>query len=185
MVSHVSIIHGLGCLTSVIWPFTLTAFTFECLYSANVSHFKDGWAVNFVLCVKLVVIEFPIGSNLHKTSMTQKLRQWRWMVRSLKLCNQEHRQYWDGWPFEIYIFSSVLLILLNSLNQSKEIIQKPGYLCVLTSITRLLELFSFLTYESSSMGACWFSDIFFRSVNDWANENSSAKAMTTKQSGKW
>ena len=35
MVAHLSIIHGLGCLTSVIWPFTLTALIVaSCLYCA-------------------------------------------------------------------------------------------------------------------------------------------------------
>ena len=49
--------HGLGCLTSVIWPFILTCLTF-CLYYANVSHFKDGWAVNFGVYDK-EIIWFP------------------------------------------------------------------------------------------------------------------------------
>ena len=35
-----SLIHVLGCLTSVIWPFTLTVAL--CLYCANVSHFQVG-----------------------------------------------------------------------------------------------------------------------------------------------
>ena len=49
MVTHLCTVHGLDYLTSVIWPFTLTAYTFgSCLYCANVSHYMDGWAVNFV-----------------------------------------------------------------------------------------------------------------------------------------
>ena len=45
---HLSIILHLDCLNSVIWPFILTAFTLgSCLYCANISHYKDGWAVNF------------------------------------------------------------------------------------------------------------------------------------------
>ena len=50
MVTHlsISIILNADCLTSVKWPFTLTALTFgSCLHCANVSYFKDGWAVNF------------------------------------------------------------------------------------------------------------------------------------------
>ena len=39
---------NLDCLSSLIWPFNLTALSFElCMYCANVSHYKDGWAVNF------------------------------------------------------------------------------------------------------------------------------------------
>ena len=58
MITHLSIVHGLGCLTSVIWPFTLTALTFESrLCCANISHFKDGWAVTIgFFFVKLVVL---------------------------------------------------------------------------------------------------------------------------------
>ena len=49
MVTHLRIRLVLMCLTSVICPFTLTAFTFgSCfLYCLHVSHNKDGWAVNF------------------------------------------------------------------------------------------------------------------------------------------
>ena len=48
MVTQISINHGHGCLTSVIWSFTLTAFPFgPCLHYANVSHFKDGLTGNF------------------------------------------------------------------------------------------------------------------------------------------
>ena len=48
MVTHLSTIIGLDCLNSLILPFTLTASTFGwCLYCANVSLYKDGWAVNF------------------------------------------------------------------------------------------------------------------------------------------
>ena len=48
MVTHHRFRLFLGCLTSEIGPFTLIALTFgSCLYCANVSHYKDGWAVNF------------------------------------------------------------------------------------------------------------------------------------------
>ena len=49
MVTHPIIYQANYCfLTSVIWPFTLTSLTFgSCLYCANVSHYKDGQAVNF------------------------------------------------------------------------------------------------------------------------------------------
>ena len=44
---------ALSCLTSVIWPFTLTAFTFgSCLYCANVTSYKGGWAVTLTFCTK-------------------------------------------------------------------------------------------------------------------------------------
>ena len=46
--------------------------------------------------------------NIWCTNISQKL----WMVRSLKLSNQDHGQYWDGWT--IGPFPSVLLSLLNS-----------------------------------------------------------------------
>ena len=47
MVTHLGNILGLDSLTSVNWPFTLSAFTFgSCLYCANVSYCKDGWTVN-------------------------------------------------------------------------------------------------------------------------------------------
>ena len=45
MIIHLSIILGLDCLTSVIWLFTFTAFSFGS-YFTNVSHFKDGRVVN-------------------------------------------------------------------------------------------------------------------------------------------
>ena len=32
IVTHLCIVHGPGCLTSVIWPFTLTALTFVPYY---------------------------------------------------------------------------------------------------------------------------------------------------------
>ena len=49
MVTHLSIVQAHSCLTLVIWPFTLTTLTFaSCCYCTNVSHFKDGRAVNFV-----------------------------------------------------------------------------------------------------------------------------------------
>ena len=39
MVTHLSIVHGLDCLTSVIWPFTLTALTFGlCWKCADLMH---------------------------------------------------------------------------------------------------------------------------------------------------
>ena len=48
MATHHSITLNAECLTSVKWPFTLTALTFgPCLHFANISYFKDGWAVNF------------------------------------------------------------------------------------------------------------------------------------------
>ena len=48
MVTHHGIRLVLGCLTSVICPFTLTVLTFgSWLYCANVSPYKDEWAVNF------------------------------------------------------------------------------------------------------------------------------------------
>ena len=48
MVTYLSISLNAGCLTSVKWPFTLTALTFgSCLHCTNVIYFKDGWAVNF------------------------------------------------------------------------------------------------------------------------------------------
>ena len=48
MVTHISIILNADCLTSVILPISLTALTFgSCLDCANISYFKDGWAVNF------------------------------------------------------------------------------------------------------------------------------------------
>ena len=48
MVTQISINHRLYCLTLVIWPFTITAFTFRsCFCCTNVSNFKDGSAVNF------------------------------------------------------------------------------------------------------------------------------------------
>ena len=67
MVKHInlqmiSILHGLGCLTSGIWPFTLHSHRLH-LYWTNFSHFKDRWAVNFLNT-----------SVMHNTSMIQKLR---------------------------------------------------------------------------------------------------------------
>ena len=58
-VTHLVIKHASGCLTSVIWPFILTAFTFRsCLHCVKVSQYKDGWAVDFVLFHK-GIIRFP------------------------------------------------------------------------------------------------------------------------------
>ena len=46
----------LSCLTSVIWLFTLSSFTFvSCLYYPNASHYKDGWAVNFNFFIKGII----------------------------------------------------------------------------------------------------------------------------------
>ena len=88
MVTHLSINHGLRCLTSVIWQFTITAFTFgACCKNANVSHFQDGWAVNFG------GVGFSTNLNasiMHNTKKSQQWGQWGWMVRTLKLSNQDH-----------------------------------------------------------------------------------------------
>ena len=49
MVTHHSINHGLGCLTSVIWQFTLTALiVHSCLYCAQLRHLNWGSHYPFV-----------------------------------------------------------------------------------------------------------------------------------------
>ena len=49
MVTHINTNHGLGYLTSVIWPFTLTALTVEsCLYYAQLRHLTWGFYYPFV-----------------------------------------------------------------------------------------------------------------------------------------
>ena len=62
MVTHLNIILNVDCLTSVKWPFTLAALTSgSCLYCANVSYFKDGWAVNLNASIK--------AQHKHETTM--------------------------------------------------------------------------------------------------------------------
>ena len=47
MVTHLSTVQTHGCLTVLIWPLSLTAFTFGlCLGGANWSHLKDKWGAN-------------------------------------------------------------------------------------------------------------------------------------------
>ena len=81
MVTHLNILLGPYCLTSLIWPFTLTAFTFgSCLYCANVSYFKDGWAVNFVFFSQMDNKTPQLNASvMHNTS--EQRGQWGWMVR--------------------------------------------------------------------------------------------------------
>ena len=81
MVTHLNIVQAHGCLTSVIWPFFLTALA-HAWYCANASHFKDGGAAANkgmdpqLKCLKTLY--------LHHTIMSQMLRQRGWMVKSLK-----------------------------------------------------------------------------------------------------
>ena len=74
-------------LTSLIWPFPLTAFTFgSCLYCASVSQYKDGWAVNFnFFSQKDHRIPQLNTSIMHNTSMIGQRGQWELMVRLMKL----------------------------------------------------------------------------------------------------
>ena len=87
IVTHPGITHGLSCLTSVTWPFPLIAFTFGlCLYCANVSHFKDGWAVNVVflssqLAQICTITSWPWG-NYTKIG---PIRTWAHLVFSNKI----------------------------------------------------------------------------------------------------
>ena len=82
MVTHCSIILNADCLTSGLWPFTLTALTFgPCLYWANVSYFKDGWAVNFNFFPQR---ETQLTQLKHSPSKSQQWGQWEWMARLLK-----------------------------------------------------------------------------------------------------
>ena len=86
-----SINHGLGYLTSVIWPFILTAFHFgSCLYYANISHFKDRRAVNF--SQRYNRIPKLNASIVHNTSTRQQWRQWEWMVTFLFF--EVWQEYW-------------------------------------------------------------------------------------------
>ena len=67
MVTHLSIVHGFSCLTSAIWPFTLTALTFGSCWFGIVSHFKDGWALNFFHKLKCLNVW-----NLHNALVSDK-----------------------------------------------------------------------------------------------------------------
>ena len=94
MVNYLSIVHGLNYLTSVISPFTLTAWSFgSCWYCANVSHFMDGWAVNHVL--------FSQGDN-----RISNLNAWMHQICTIREM---------GDHLGMIFFFLVLLILLNSL----------------------------------------------------------------------
>ena len=80
MVTHPSIIHC--CLTSVIWLFILTAFTFgSCLCCVNVSHYKDGRAVNLFFLQSDNRIP---NLNVSIRSASQQWGQKVWIVRSTK-----------------------------------------------------------------------------------------------------
>ena len=58
--------------TSVIWPFTLTAFPSRaCFHSANVSNLKDGSTVNIPKFI------------LRNTGMRQQWVQWGWILGRL------------------------------------------------------------------------------------------------------
>ena len=53
-----------------IWPVILTAFPFgSCLYCANVCHFKDGWAVNFVVFFTKKLKFLNNAQYKHETTM--------------------------------------------------------------------------------------------------------------------
>ena len=77
MVTHLRMRSVFSCLTSVICPLTLTAFTFgSCLYCVSVSHYNDGWAVNFNIFLQRD-IESPTWMLQleHNTNMSQQWRQ--------------------------------------------------------------------------------------------------------------
>ena len=130
MVTYFSIILGLDCLASVMWPYPLTAFTFRsCLYCANVSHYKDVWTVNFIIIRSPNLNASVIAQHKH---ICQQWEQWGWMVRLMKLSNNELGKWLDGWPFGIHAFCpffslamigrnirQISLILLFSLNFRK------------------------------------------------------------------
>ena len=84
-----SLFFGLACLTSVIWPFTLTALTLgSCLYCVNASHYMDEGAVNFNFFHKGII---GPPTWMHSTNMSQQWGQWEWMVRLVKLSNSKPR----------------------------------------------------------------------------------------------
>ena len=88
MVTHLSIVHGFSCLTSVIWPFTLTALTFGSCWFGIVSHFKDGWALNFFHKLKCLNVW-----NLHNALVSDKTFWSMWnnfIPHSINQCSD----YW-------------------------------------------------------------------------------------------
>ena len=89
MVTYLSNVLGPSCLSSMIWPFTLTIFTFgSCLYCANVSQYKDGWAVNLgFFSQRDTGIPKLNAKIVNNTSMKQNWWQLGWIVRLLKLGN--------------------------------------------------------------------------------------------------
>ena len=106
MVTHLSIILGLDCLTSVIWQFTLTAFTFgSCLYCANVSHKRMGEQWTFYK--GLIGSPTWMSQLEHNTSMSQQWGQWGWMVRLLKLSNANSKMDGHLGSMHFFFFHSV------------------------------------------------------------------------------
>ena len=53
-------------VTSLIWRFTQTAFSF------SLRHFKDGWAVKFLVCCNRIL------NGLKLAEYKQNTRQWGW-----------------------------------------------------------------------------------------------------------
>ena len=71
-------------------------------HCANVSHFKDGWAVNLVWFFSQKDKRIP---NLNASiAYMQAWGQWGWTVRLLKLSTHDHGKYYDKWLFRIMHF---------------------------------------------------------------------------------
>ena len=94
MVTHPTINLGHGCFTSVIWPFTITAFTFGLLLFQ-----RDNRAPNLN------------ASIMPNTSMSQHWGQWEWMARSLRLGTQDHGGHF-GMHFAFFQFCCEKLKIL-------------------------------------------------------------------------
>ena len=86
---YISIILVVDCLTSVIWPFTLTAFTWcSWLYCAEASHSRMGEQWILLFHKGIIGSQTWMPQLEHNTSLSQQWRLLRWMVRLLKLSNQ-------------------------------------------------------------------------------------------------
>ena len=70
MVTQLCIDHGHSCLTSMIWPFTLTALTFGSCFFVQIG-VGDPITTNFAK--KFTAHPSLKGPNLHKRSMSRVL----------------------------------------------------------------------------------------------------------------
>ena len=151
MVTHLGVAHGLGCLTSVIWPFTLT----------EVKHPRPWTIMTWVTIWRFIFsTTFTAHLSIRWVQFAPQKRKTKQRVNGqISEVKFDSGQYWDGWPFgDSYFFSQFYSFASNI--SSRELYTKYG--------------------QRYRMSHVWFWTLFVIMIGDGTSTTTAATTTTTE-----